>query len=253
MSKPSVEERAQALFRAAGRSEALPPSTLAAVWQRTEPKLSPKSAMLPKVLLLGVALAAAAWWLRPSAGGPVSHVEVSPPPAAGEERVEAPVAPPAPVHAERVETIVHKPPPPPVREAAKVVAQEEEDPLIAESRQVALAVTQLRVDRDAPAALATLDAHDQQFPHGALLQEARLARIEALIVSGQRSAALGLLESMNLSIAPRGDELRVLEGELLAESGRCPEALTQFSQAMRATLTKDAAERAERGAALCQP
>lgn len=255
MSKPSIEDRAQALFRAAGPSDALSPEALEAVWQKTEPKLTRRPLVhLPKVLLVG-ALLVGAWWLfepqqqppQPAQIEPVAAVPAMPVPSQPEPMVPLETPPPAP------QPLRKKPVTPPAAPVQVEEREEAEDPLLAESKLLARAVTQLRDEHDAVGALATLDDHARRFSKGLLVREVQLARVETLVAAGQRAGALSLLESMDLASAPRGEELRVLEGELLAESGRCEEAVVQFDKALGASLVKEARERALRGKARCGP
>src|SRR6185503_1285082 len=102
---------------------------------------------------------------------------------------------------------------------------EPEDPLLAESRLLDQAVGELRRQHDPRASLRTLDEHAVRFPSGSLVSEARLLRIEALLAAGDRQEALTLLEHTDLDGLARAAELHVLQGELLAESGRCDEAV----------------------------
>ena len=53
-----------------------------------------------------------------------------------------------------------------------------------------------------------------------LKQQAQAARVDALLLLGRRSEALGLLEQTTFTRLPRGGELTVLRGELRAASGR---------------------------------
>ena len=263
MSKPTIEERAQALFRAAGPSEPLSPEALEAVWRKTEPKLAPSlwQGPMPKVLLISL-LTAGAWWLlraptptpapvtinQPAVVAPpevkvaTPVIEVEPPKLAAAEVARTPVVvrPALGGSSPRVPTVIAPPEPTP-----------DEEPVLAESRLLARAVSQLRDEHDAKAALGTLDEHTRRFSHGLLVREAELARVEALVAAGQRSAALTLLESMDLAHAPRGEELRVLEGELLAEAGRCAEALRELDFALSTKLVREAEERALYRRATC--
>jgi hypothetical protein len=113
------------------------------------------------------------------------------------------------------------------RDAASVAR---ETSLGAESRLLTLALTQLRKDRDAKAALATLDRYAAQFKRGALAAEARAARVEALLAAGDRRTALALLDANAASA-----ELAVVRGELRLEAGRAKDALQDFSSALSGT------------------
>jgi TolA-binding protein len=121
-----------------------------------------------------------------------------------------------------------------------------EGALGAESRLVAAALDQLRKAHDPKAALATLDRHAVEFPHGALADEARTARIEALLASGDKRSALALLDAITV-----GSELAVVRGELRLEAGRAEQAQRDFDSAVLGT--NDAIEaRALYGRAACR-
>jgi hypothetical protein len=126
-----------------------------------------------------------------------------------------------------------------------------EDPLVAESRLIARAIDALRRVRDPAAALAVLDQHQKQFPNGALRDEARFARIESLVASGDSSAALQLLGELRLDGHPRELELRLLEAELRAERGECETALATFDRILTNTEPGPNQRRALQGRAAC--
>jgi tetratricopeptide (TPR) repeat protein len=88
--------------------------------------------------------------------------------------------------------------------------------------------------RDPQGALTLLDQHRSRFPHGLLLPEAELTRLGALLEVGDRVGATQLLDRVSqkgYARSIRAEELRVLHGELLAEQGRCEEALDRFEPA----------------------
>jgi hypothetical protein len=102
----------------------------------------------------------------------------------------------------------------------------------AEARLIAAALEAMRHRESAGRALQLLDGYDRQFPRGALRAEARLARLDALLLLRRRPEALLLLDGLPaaaLQDGPRAPELRLLRGELRAEAGRCGEALGDFS------------------------
>lgn len=139
-------------------------------------------------------------------------------------------------------------PPRPVEAAEPAAA----DGLAAESALVRRAVEKLRADRDAAAALGILDDFDARFPNGVLANEARFARIDALLALGKRAEALEVLEKAQLGELPRHGELRVLRGELLAEAGRCREAVEVFTRELDSGLTGPLEERSLHGRAICR-
>ena len=119
------------------------------------------------------------------------------------------------------------------REAAASGAPSE-DPVVAESRLLADALTALRQRRDPELALRALDDYERRFPAGALAPEAAAARIDALLALGRRAQALARLETLPLERLPRGTELRVLRGELRAGRGALGAALDDFTAVLSA-------------------
>ena len=115
------------------------------------------------------------------------------------------------------------------RPIAEAPSAQPDDPIVAESRLLAEALTTLRQRRDPQQALRALDAYDRRFPAGALAPEAAAARIDALLALGRRGQALERLEALPLARLPRGAELRVLRGELRAGRGRLDEAVDDFT------------------------
>jgi hypothetical protein len=71
--------------------------------------------------------------------------------------------------------------------------------------------------RDPGAALRALDEHDRRFPRGVLVPEARVLRVEALVLRGDRAAATKLAQPI-LAHDPKGqyaERLRsLLKGDL---------------------------------------
>ncbi|MDW8281307.1 MAG: tetratricopeptide repeat protein [Myxococcales bacterium] len=123
--------------------------------------------------------------------------------------------------------------------------------LAAETRLIGQALQELRNGR-AEEALRLLDEHRMQFANGELLEEARAARIEALLRLGRRRAALTELESLSMEQLSRTAELRVLRGELRAEQGRCDDAISDFTAVLQARPPATAEERAWYGRASCR-
>jgi hypothetical protein len=128
-----------------------------------------------------------------------------------------------------------------------------EDPIVAESRLLADALTSLRQQRDPRRALRALDEYERRFPTGALGPEASAARIDALLALGRRAQALERLETLPLEHLPRGAELRVLRGELRAGRGQLAGALEDFSAVLSMPGAPPAvAERALYGRGSCR-
>ncbi|MBI5546237.1 MAG: tetratricopeptide repeat protein, partial [Deltaproteobacteria bacterium] len=127
-----------------------------------------------------------------------------------------------------------------------------ESALAVESRLLARAVEQLRKERDAAGALRTLEEYSERFPQGTLANEARFARVEALLGQGNRAQALEMLEHAQLEGLPRTTELRLLKAELLAEAGRCREAVPIFDALLAPQQDGALEERALFGRAGCR-
>lgn len=115
--------------------------------------------------------------------------------------------------------------------------------LAEEAELLRKALKQTREDANPAAALRTLDEYVARFPSGLLRREALLARLEALIAAGDRDAALSLVRELKEG-SVRAQELLVLEGELLASSGRCEEANEALDAAIAGSLARALLERA---------
>jgi len=202
---------------------------------------------------MGVVTAVYQNWARPDPGAVTPKKPAAPPVKV------APVEPEPPVPTESVQPAVVAPPVAPVpRVAKKPVPQkpkaELETALGLESRLLSSALRTLREAKDPRAALALLDDYESKFPHGVLRNEATATRLEAFLALGDRKSALELLVSFapsGLSGLPRGRELRVLRAELLADEGRCTEALADFEESLDASAADPLAERIMFGRASC--
>jgi hypothetical protein len=126
-----------------------------------------------------------------------------------------------------------------------------ESPLLAEGRSFSEALSRWHRDRNAQAALATLDAHDRHFGDGQMRLEARLLRAEIVLSLGRDREALAILDAVPLTGLPRERELRTVRGELRIKHGRCAEGRADLST-VTATDGVDAfGARATRAARLC--
>ena len=173
---------------------------------------------------------------RPSSASPADRVH--PAPFEPAPTVSAPAArtPPAP------------PPPSAPSPAAAPPAAASEAALVAE------ALVQLRQRNDARAALAILDRHAREFPHGVLETEARRTRIEAVLQLGDTKTALALLDGKPSSSEALGADLTLTRAELRAAAGRFREALSDFDRVVDGTagpLGAGGDERALYGRAVC--
>jgi hypothetical protein len=114
------------------------------------------------------------------------------------------------------------------------------------------AFRQLRSQRDATAALRSLDLYDRRFPGGLLRGEARIARAEALIALDRRSDALSLLRAIPEDDGGLTRNVRITRGELQAETGRCAEAVVDFNRLLASTDRDGAGARALFARASCR-
>jgi hypothetical protein len=123
--------------------------------------------------------------------------------------------------------------------------------LVEEAQLLAVALRKLRQERAPAAALDLLDQYRARFPSGALAAEATVARIDALLVMGRRTAALEVLGALSLSGYSRRRELLVLRGELQTEAGDCAGALLDLDDVARVAVGDLIEERAIYGKAVC--
>lgn len=94
-----------------------------------------------------------------------------------------------------------------------------------------LPVGLLRRDHNAAAALPALDAYLSRYPRGVLNHEARLARIDALLMLDRAQEALAALDALPLDNRRRSTELQVVRGELRAPKD-CAGAEADFTAAL---------------------
>ncbi|MFO0573532.1 MAG: hypothetical protein U1A78_06020 [Polyangia bacterium] len=182
----------------------------------------------------------------PAIPAPVATAAAPLPPAS--EPIPAPV--PA-VKLQRPARPAGKPAAAPSRPAPVAVAAPA-SLLAEESRLLGAALHQLRQERDAAAALHTLDQYQGRFPSGSLLEEAQAARVDALLQLDRRTEALAVLDGARFQRLPRGGELLMLRGELRAAAGRCREADGDFLAALDSRPTAMVSERALYGRASCR-
>lgn len=128
-----------------------------------------------------------------------------------------------------------------------------EDPVAAESRLLAEALSLLRQRLEPARALQALDDYERRFPAGARASEASAARVDALLALGRRSEALDRLDALALDRLPRAAELRVLRGELRSGRGALVGAVSDFG-AVLATVgaSPSVIERALYGRGSCR-
>jgi tetratricopeptide (TPR) repeat protein len=127
--------------------------------------------------------------------------------------------------------------------------------LAEQSRLLSGALEELRQKHDAARALHLLDQADSRYPAGALGQESRLLRLEALIALGRGAEAVKLLEAVDPSdraLGSRARELEVVLGEQLAKEGELASAERAFTRALEDGVNGDARQRALFGRAACR-
>jgi hypothetical protein len=147
--------------------------------------------------------------------------------------------------------LLPSPAPPLIVEAPVAVPSAPPAPGLAdETRLVRRALEELRHDGDPRAALVALDEHRSRFPHGLLRADADLVRVQALLALDRVGEALALLEPLDLSSSPRGDELQVTRGELRA-ARQCRRAIADFDGVLSRQAPAPVAERALWGRAVC--
>jgi hypothetical protein len=135
--------------------------------------------------------------------------------------------------------------PQPTRPGEKPIATSEE--ILALDRAMGL----LRGKHDAQAALWVLDDYLHRFPEGTLVREARVARMDALLMLNRSDEALLALETLPLDQRGRSVELQLIRGELLARND-CPRAEQDFATVLARPRSAALEERALYGRASCR-
>jgi hypothetical protein len=130
-------------------------------------------------------------------------------------------------------------------------ASPEPSTLAAETTALERVLFKLRREHDAAGALALLNQSESLFSHSTLALEAQVARVDALLMLGERNQALAVLDHLPLAQVGRGGEMRVLRAELRAKSD-CARALADFDILVRQALSAALAERALYGRAACE-
>jgi tetratricopeptide (TPR) repeat protein len=138
------------------------------------------------------------------------------------------------------------------RRAASVDRPESPAPALSEEiRALDQSIGLLRRDRDPDAALSTLDAYLARYPHGVLNREARLARVDALLMLQRLDQAQSALETLPLDTHRRETELQVIRGELRARSD-CARAEEDYSAVLARSSDAALVERALYGRGACR-
>jgi hypothetical protein len=99
-------------------------------------------------------------------------------------------------------------------------------------------------------ALSAVDRHLSSFPGGALELEARVARIDALLMLGRKKEARRELATLPIENVGRKNELRLIRAELRADDD-CRAALGDFDVLVELPLPSAWAERALFGRGAC--
>jgi tetratricopeptide (TPR) repeat protein len=139
---------------------------------------------------------------------------------------------------------IQAPPALPASSSASRLGQE------AASLESALSALKAGGKGNAARALLELDQHLQKFPGGTLELEARVARVDALLVLGRRHEARRELSSLPIERVGRKSELRLIRAELRADDD-CRAALTDFQVLVDQALPSAWAERALFGRGAC--
>ena len=128
---------------------------------------------------------------------------------------------------------------------------EEENPIVAESRSFASVIEPWHRTRNASAALALLDAHEGRYPSGSMRLESRVLRAEIYLAQGRESDALSVLDALSLSGLPRARELHTVRGELRIKAGRCADGKRDLDDVLEKGVADALAKRAAQAIAHC--
>jgi TolA-binding protein len=120
-----------------------------------------------------------------------------------------------------------------------------------EARILDQALTLLRRQHDATGALAALDGYLRRYPNGLLKHEARVARVDALLLLHRSDDALIALEDLPLDGKRRANELQVIRAELRARSS-CVNAEADFTAALAHSRDGQLIERILYGRGACR-
>jgi hypothetical protein len=118
------------------------------------------------------------------------------------------------------------------------------------ARWLAEAIHALRANRAPGAALELLDRHAAELRQSALVHEAMVLRVEALLSLKRSDEALDLLDGRALSKVAASRALLLTRAELRAAAGRCTESLSDFDLLLTRSQRPD--EQALYGRAVCR-
>jgi TolA-binding protein len=256
----SLDRRLSRLFRAVPEPRALPDFTRQRVGIRLRTGASRRvGLMLVRLVAVGVIIgmagAAAAQWASVHLFGVqsrhevVRHVRVV---AVDPPLVPQPSLPRAPRLAEPSPEPLAVPPSSAAFAtlAAPAPAQSSRLGLEAASLEAALSALRSGGRGNAERALKGLEQHLRAFPGGALELEARVARVDALLLLGRRQEARRELSALPIENVGRKNELRLIRAELRADDD-CRAALSDFQVLVDQPLPTGWAERALFGRGAC--
>ncbi len=204
--------------------------------------------------VIGLGSAAAAQWASKHWFSPQEQLVTprSRPIVSDPSLVPQPSLPRAPRAEPPAEPAVTEPEPRPNSAAFPPLAASQRSPLGREAASLEGALTALRGGGSprATQALQKLEQHLREFPHGALDLEARVARVDALLVLGRRNDARRELSTLPIESVGRKNELRLIRAELRADQD-CSGALSDFQVLVDQALPTAFAERALFGRGAC--
>lgn len=206
--------------------------------------------------VIGITGAAAAQWASVHFFGAQQEFEThnvrvvhdAPSPVQQPSRPRGPSAP-APVEEEPVVTAPEAPTSV-AAPAAPAPVQSSRLGLEAASLEAALRALRGGGSERAQRGLKALDQHLRDFPGGPLELEARVARVDALLVLGRRQEARRELSALPIENIGRKNELRLIRAELRADDD-CRAALSDFQVLVDLPLAPGWAERALFGRGAC--
>jgi len=206
-------------------------------------------------VVIGVAGAAAAqWavvhWLNVQREVVVRPVPASAPPPPLLPQPSLPRAPPVAAELAPAEAPPLTPPSTAAFPAALASAGSSRLGQEAASLSAALSALKVGGKGNASRALRAIDEHLQKFPRGALELEARVARVDALLVLGRRQEARRELSALPIESVGRKNELRLIRAELRADDD-CRAASSDFQVLVDQPLPSNLAERALFGRGAC--
>jgi hypothetical protein len=203
--------------------------------------------------VIGMAGAAAAQWATTHLFLNQHHVLVRPrapvvasPPLVPQPSLPLPARPEEAVEVLPTEVLEAAP------ESAPAAAAAPSSRLGQEAASLEAAISALRAGgkERAASALTAIDRHLRDFPGGALELEARVARVDALLVLGRRGDARRELSALPIENVGRNRELRLIRAELGADED-CRAALSDFQVLVNQPLPPAWQERALFGRGAC--